>query len=303
MRSNAMVRSFSFAAVIAAALLAGDNAAPARVFDAKAWLADLDQVQREMASRYANLEWAVFNREAKLPELFASTRERVKSASNDADARAAFDRFARKLGDGHLLFVWPHGKGQNSGPATDPCRSLGYDAASRAGVLAADAPGYRAIETSQSSDFPAGLITPGQTKVGIVKIGVFMPQGFPALCGAAFKALALPVGKICDDTCSSAVDAWVVSRLTHELAEQIRTLQKAGAQVLLIDIADNGGGTEWAETVARMVTPIRLKSERVDFVRGAGWANSFASDEAALRRFAKTANANDRALLHRGPNR
>jgi hypothetical protein len=67
--------------------------------------------------------------------------------------------------------------------------------------------------------------------------------------------------------------------------------------VLLIDIADNGGGTEWAEAVARMVTPLRLKSERVDFVRGSEWADSFAHDEAALRQFANKANAKDRDFL------
>jgi hypothetical protein len=294
-----MARSLSFAAVLAAALLAGGNAVHAETFDVKAWLADLDQVQHEMASRYANLEWAVFTREANLPELFASTRERIKSASSDADARAAFDRFARKLGDGHLLFVWPHGKAQISSPTADRCRSLGYDATSRAGLLAADATGYRAIETPQSGDFPAGLIASGGGEVGVVKIGVFMPQGFPALCEAAVTAQALPVDKTCDDACSSAIDAWVTSRLTQEFAAQIRALQSAGAQVLLIDIADNGGGTEWAETVARMVTPLRLKSERVDFVRGNDWARSFANDESRLRRFAKTANAMDRAFLLR----
>jgi len=275
----------------------GKGSGSHETFDTKAWLADLDQVHDEMARRYANLEWAVFTREANLPQLFASTRERIRTATNEAEARAAFDRFSRRLGDGHLLFIWPHTKTPNSGVVENRCRSLGYDSSSRAGALAGAASGYRAIETQGSDDFPAGFITSANTKIGVIKVGVFMPQGYPALCEAALTALALRTQKTCEDACSNAVNAWVTSRLTAEFAGQIRALRSAGAQVLLIDIADNGGGTEWAETIARMVTPLRLKSERVDFVRGDEWANSFANDEARLRQFAKKANAKDRAFL------
>jgi hypothetical protein len=294
-RTFAIVCSLFLATVLTGTPLAGKGSS--ETFSTKGWLADLDQVHDEMASRYANLEWAVFTREANLPELFESTKIRIEAASSDADARAAFDRFSRKLGDGHLLFIWPHAKTRDPGVVANRCRSLGYDSSSRAGVLAAAAPGYHAIETPESSDFPAGLITTANTKIGIIKIGVFMPQGYPALCEAALTALALQTKNTCDDACNNAVNAWVISRLTAEFTGQIRALRSAGAQVLLIDIADNGGGTEWAETVARMVTPLRLKSERVNFVRGNEWANSFATDEAALRQFAKKANARDRAFL------
>jgi len=292
---NSAILAVAFTCIV---LPAGVSAS-AETFDNKAWLEDLDQVHDAMAAHYANLEWAVFTREADLPGLFQATKNRIEAASNDADARAAFDRFARKLGDGHLLFVWPHAKAQKLVSGANRCQSLGYDSTSRAGALAAFAPGYSAIDTPQSTNFPAGIITLGSSKIGVVKIGVFMPQGFPALCEAAIAALALPAGKVCDDTCHSAVDSWVTSHLTGEFAEQISALKKAGAKALLVDIADNGGGTEWAETIARMVTPIRLKSEQVDFVRGDGWATSFANDEATLRRFAKTANPKDQTLLLR----
>jgi hypothetical protein len=297
MRPWINVRYLAFAAIVALEILAATPSFSEDTFDRKAWLADLNQVHDAMVREYANLEWAVFSREADLPGLFQSTKERIDAADNDADARAAFDRFSRKLADGHFLFVWPHGKGQSLSSPMSRCRLLGYDSISRAAVLAADAPTYAAIDTPQSSDFPAGIITTGRTKVGIVKIGVFMAQGFPSLCEAAVTALALPATKPCEDACRSTVEKWVVSRLTQELAEQIRALQSAGAQILLVDIANNGGGTEWAETVARMLTPIRLKSERVDFVRGSGWADAFANDETTLRRFAKAAKPNDRAFL------
>src|ERR1700722_14542508 len=197
--------------VVLGVVVAAGISASAPAFDPKPWLADLDQVHDALANRYANLEWAVFTREADLPGLFQSTKTRIEAASNDADARAAFDRFARKLGDGHVVFAWPRAKAPNTGVPADQCQALGYDAISRAGPLAAYAPGYRAIETPQSGDFPAGMIAAGDTKVGVVKIGVFMPQGFPALCEAALATRAVPAGKPCDDACSDAIDAWVTA--------------------------------------------------------------------------------------------
>jgi hypothetical protein len=262
-------------------------------FDPKPWLDDLDQVHDSLATKYANLEWAVFEREASFPRLFAETRSRIEHATDADEAKAAFDRFARKLGDEHVGFTWPHPEGAAYSPP-DRCKALGYDARSRAEPLATKIAGYKALPTRQSEEFPAGLIG---HHIGVLQIGVFMPQGFPALCEAALRALALPVEKPCDDACNDRVDAWVADRQTGDLMEQIRALEKAGATALLVDIAGNGGGTEWAEAVVRMVTPVRLKSEELDFMRSEHWAKHFAEDATSLRVFAKGATGADRALL------
>src|SRR5215471_16331311 len=91
----------TFIGVLVAPSLAGD--AP---FDPKPWLADLAQTRDVLSTRYANLEWAEFDREANLTELFADTQRRIESAQSETDARAAFDRLARRLGDGHVSFRW-----------------------------------------------------------------------------------------------------------------------------------------------------------------------------------------------------
>lgn len=70
-----------------------------------------------IATRYANLEWVVFEREIDLAGLFAETKSQLQSVSNDSDARAAFDKLARRLGDGHLRFRWS--KVQNIGTAAN----------------------------------------------------------------------------------------------------------------------------------------------------------------------------------------
>jgi hypothetical protein len=292
----------SFMAVVIVGLLAGNTSvgADAKPWDPKRWIADLEQVRETFSTKYANLEWAVFQREADLPQLFADTEARINRASNDWDARSALERLARRLGDGHVVFEWPRSGGHATAAARTPqeqCTALGYDARIRAAPLAANAAGYQALSTPQSDEFPAGVIFLGSRRIGVLQIGVFTPQGFPALCQSALRELAISADKPCDDACSDRIEAWSSNQLTHDLTAQLRALKDAGAEVLVVDVAGNGGGSEWAEAVARMVTHIRLRSEEMEFVRGEHWAKSFADDEASLRRFADQASGPERALL------
>ena len=301
-----MRRTFSLllTVIVVVGLFAADTPTgpDAKAFDARPWIADLGQVRETFLTKYANLEWAVFEREADLPTLFGDTEARINRATNDWEARSAFERLARKLGDGHVVFDWPR-SGSHPAASTpqEQCTALGYDARMRAAPLAANALGYLPLSTPQSDEFPAGVITLSSHHVaphiGVLQIGVFTPQGFPALCQSALRELAIASDKPCDDACSDRIERWASDRLTHDLTAQLRALKDAGATLLVVDIAGNGGGSEWAEAVARMVTSIRLRSEEVEFVRGKHWAKSFADDEASLRRFADRASGADRTLL------
>jgi len=167
----------------------------------------------------------------------------------------------------------------------------------RAEPVAANAPGYRPLATPLSAELPAGVISVNGQLVGILQIGVLTPQGFPALCQSALHELSIPADKPCDNACGDRIEAWGANQLTRDLIVQLGALKDAGAIALVVDIAGNGGGTEWAEAVVRMLTPIRLRSETVGFVRGEHWATRFAADEVALRTFADQEREQDRALL------
>ncbi len=282
----------AFLAIVALAFVA---ASPA--FDPKPWLADLDVVRDSIATKYANIEWAVFDREVNFPELFAETKARIERAQNDAEARAAFDRFARRLGDGHLAFRWPSPPG-NGGPQeiANPC--AGYDARYAAKPVAAHMRGYDSNGTPDTvAQFPAGTVKVGDTIVGVIKIGIFMPQGYPDLCGAALATMTMEAGKPCDEACAAQIDTAANDRLTRDFIVTVRNLKAQGATVLLVDIAGNGGGSEWAEAVARMVTAKRLRSEVRKGMRGPHWAKIFSEYEGDLRRYAAEAQGRDRTYL------
>lgn len=277
------------------------SAAAAPAFDAKPWLEDLAQAKAALGAKYANLEWAEFEREADLSRLFADAQGRIAAASSDADARAAFDRMALRLGDGHVLFEWPQRAAAPAGRGepTDLCAGLGYSERMRARTMAEHAPGYAVLQTPQSDEFPAGIVEAGGKRVGVLKVPLFSANGWPTLCRQAVTALAIAPDKPCDDGCSDRIQLWAERRLTRDFAAQVRALEAAGAEVLAVDITYNGGGSEWAEAAARMLTPIRLTSERDGFVRGEHWVGALTKREAELRTWAGRTSGADRSLLLR----
>jgi hypothetical protein len=56
------------------------SAAETPAFDPKPWIEDLEQMRAAFSEKYANFEWAVFEREIDLTDLFARTEARLKDA-------------------------------------------------------------------------------------------------------------------------------------------------------------------------------------------------------------------------------
>ena len=279
----------AFALMFAAAPAFADT-----TYDPKPWLDDLAQMHAAFSTGYANFEWAVFDHEVDLAALFADTQKRIETANSDADARAAFDRLIRRLGDGHTELHWPAAA---TGANTPPLPCANFDPVRAARPLAAYARGYIPIETPQSDAFPIGVITSGNTRVGVIKIKLFHPSFRPAYCSAALTALSIPADKPCDDACSDKIDDWTQARMNEDFIAQIETLKRARVDTLLVDVADNGGGSEWADAAARMLTTIRIVSPRYGFVRGPHWVKKLGDLEDNLRKAADKASPQDRKML------
>jgi hypothetical protein len=265
------------------------------------WLEDLAQVRQAFATKYANIDWLEHDRDLSLDSLFEKVSARLRSARSDEEAKRVINRLIERVGDGHVSIDWPGTATPSrklvAAPAKqyDACEDLGFDESRSAPGIIGSLPGYRAI--GESGPFPAGIVRVGARSVGVIRIGGFEPQGSPSICRAALQALHRSVEKPCDDTCQDAVLTWSYFRLTSALEEQVRILRNSGAKALLVDITNNGGGTEWAEAAARILSPKTLSSERRGFVRGPHWSEQWKTLAAELRTAAGSADVNDRELL------
>ncbi len=158
-------------------------------------------------------------------------------------------------------------------------------------------PGYRPLPDDVAPEFPAGVVSSGATKIGVLRIGLFSPQGYPELCASMRDRLGMPEHAPCDAQCADRLESAEYAVMSSDLALRIRQLARLGSTVLLIDITDNGGGSEWAEAAARSVSPLRLRSERRYGVRGAHWADHWATLLEELRQAKQSASPADAQQL------
>jgi hypothetical protein len=260
-----------------------------------------------LEEKYANLDWLTGEREVDLAALFDRAASRLRQARDDAGARLVFDRLLQRLGDGHVAIAWPAppapppagGTGTAAPPppagAAGLCRRLGYDVRQANPGIARALAGYRPLEPGQM--FPTGIVPVGRERVGVLRIGIFQPQGGPAWCEAAVAALEIDPAQSCDDTCADHILTQSYRTMTAEFERRIAGLRRAGATVLLIDLGSNEGGSEWAEAAARIVSPVPLTAGRLAFMRGPHWVRHWQELAAMLRAAAPSASPADRVRL------
>ncbi|MET0339145.1 MAG: S41 family peptidase [Caulobacter sp.] len=270
-------------------------AAPALAYDPAPWIEDLRQVKSILISnRYANLEWLTAEREANLDTIFETGEQRLAAAGSEAEAKAQFERTISSLADGHLDLEWTAKRtAAPAGDAGSPCGDMRKITPVQ--PLAALIPGWRPVDGEAAADFPGGIVESGGKTVGALKISLFMAD--QAVCEAAAKTLNLPLNKPCDQDCGDTLDRAAYQLLTDRFGSRLRDLKAAGAEVLMIDLASNGGGREWAEVVARMVTAKPVKGARVDLVRAEATAKALEERAADLEGYARKAKGADKVML------
>jgi len=286
--------------VVAALLVTSLAAAPA--WNSAPWLADLEQIRATVDRDYPNRDWLTEEREVSLDRWFDRTAAAIRVGQDDADARRALDGLIDRFADGHVALRWPSsevpaGKTEPPAPisAAAFCAARGYDATQVTPGTAAALPGYRPI--AGAGPFGAGTVSAGGRVIGVVRIGVFSPEGYPVLCEQALANARIAFDKPCDAACEDRLLTEAYALMTRGLMATVERLRAAGAQVLLVDVSRNGGGSEWAEAAARIVSPGSLRSAPLSVMRGEAWVRRWRDLANKLRKEAERASVADRAML------
>lgn len=243
-------------------------------FDSAPWLADLEALIGELSSHYANLDYAVTVRRMNLAALKHRAETRIRSAKSEDDAKHAIRSFLNAFGDAHLGIEWKgaassHGDPPKEGPL---CTRLGYEALDFGGVDFSQLPGFTPIDDADARDVPGGILElPHHRKLGTLRIHVFMEKAHPELCEEARASLGLADDAACDEACADRLEMAVANRLTEALERRARSLAKAGAAVLAVDLTGNGGGSSWVDPAIRVLTPAHVRAEHMGAVRHPHW--------------------------------
>ena len=282
-------------------------AAAAPAWNSALWLADLAQVRTAIDNQYPNREWLTTEREVSLDRWFDRATDAIRASHNDAEARRALEKLIERFNDGHLVLQWPTLSAAGSTPQTVTpsavpvptvatfCAARGFDAGQVTAGTAAAMPGYRAIDGG--GPFNAGLVPSNDNIVGVVRIGVFSPQGYPTLCEQAMANLGIALNSPCDEACDNRLLTEAYAIMTRGLMSTAERLRAAGAQILLVDLTRNGGGTEWAEAAARIVSPVSLRSAPIAVIRGERWVRRWRDLATKLRTQARRESRAECATL------
>lgn len=258
-----------------------------------AWVADLERLEAHTAAAYANLGDRLASRRLSPRELDARTRAAVAEARSLGEARAALIGFVEAFDDHHFVASTPYsaprrwlrrlvGKDRPRAEGPIPWSATGEEACARFGVRHrrfgnvewTALPGYRPLAgDAVSHPFPAGLLAwSGATEtppLAVLRIGLFSQQGFPELCAAEWERLQLASRpeNACDEACQD--DFWdgLEERLLDRFADELGELAARGADTLLVDLTDNGGGSGIVGRMMRMVSAKPLCERAAGFIR------------------------------------
>lgn len=274
-------RPTRFSAALFTALMLAPAFAHAE-FDRAAWQRDFAQLQKTLQTAYANLDWAVAERRMDLRMLSTEARRRLEAAQSDEEARMIFDRFLQAFGDGHLYISWPRPAPAPAPAATAAkpaapaaaagrsCADLGYRKPRDEGVDFSTTTDFTPLKTAESALFPAGVLkTANGKRLGVLRIALLAETAFPTLCEQIHKADAP-----CDDQCEYALRDDVGERLTQALATQARALAATGVDGIAVDLTGNGGGSDWAEVAARVLTAPGMTAPEVGMIKHTHWSRN-----------------------------
>lgn len=273
--------------------------------DAAPWLADLAALESGLARSYANFEYTLRERRIDLPAVDGTARTSLANARDDAARRAAIDTVVAAFRDPHLRIEWKAEPADGTPPPACPADLRARQEAST-GIRFDRLDGYAALTSDAARHFKAALYqAPGsRARYGIVRIGAFSERAFGRACAAGAAALQIAPDAPCDTACERKLDIATGKLLNDALAVTLDELRKAGADRIVVDVTDNGGGSDWVEPVARIVGgPVR--AARVGMLKHPAWRRQLDAQLARIDAAAQPATfatiraaiARDRAAL------
>ncbi len=253
-------------------------------FDREDWLKDFETLKTQLEVSYPNLLWkASKDSDVDIPLIAERAERALENARSAREAYYAIEDFLLDIQDGHidiapfpLSFAPPPPSDSREffTNARSACASLGYS--HREGIsysLPFEKAGeFELISDRRESTFRVGVVTrPGGGKIAVARVGTFLSENFVAACEAKVIEASIPIGepqwpRHCGLTCSRTLRELVVSHGITVLARDLNRAAKFGADLLLVDVADNAGGESWAFDLATAMSNNLLPQPEIGIV-------------------------------------
>jgi len=258
-------------------------------FDPRRWLTDKAYIERQLRERYVNLDWAAERGSPDPRKLDRDVTVALRNARSDGEARTILRGFVRSFGDGHMGLR--RANAPSLTPEADPdvllsrftpaktaCRALKFDrsAEETLSFRFEGNPGFRPREGDSS--FASAVLDFEGRRFGFVRIGSFSERHYAGACLREWPFFRETLRGTCEADCRFKFDLRVTDRLLREIAARIRELERAGTQILVIDVTGNPGGHGWYRLAAQLFSARRLPPLRAAYVKNPDTVDSLAED-------------------------
>ena len=189
-----------------------------------------------------------------------------------------------------------------SSSGADACKALGVERGSFAFNYPLPA-GAERVDLGDG-ELPAAVVTtPAGTRVGLLRIASFQNEVLLDACAATWERLR-PRQRTerCERGCQEQLGGAVRQEIGDRFAAVVAALAARGVAALAIDITGNGGGNNWVEDVARMLSEREPGCGKQAVIRHPHWSRRYAEELGALETLLAggALAAVDRALVVRG---
>jgi hypothetical protein len=170
-----------------------------------------------------------------------------------------------------------------STPGVQACAALGVEATADAFGFPTDRHPELEVLDAADNAFAAGIVhLPRGRTLGWLHIPSFSHEAYPRACAEEWDRQRAARSAGCGEACQDEFTTALGARLAHDAAERLRQLAGAHVSAVVVDVADNGGGTDWVRDVARAVSPVPLVCAPTAGIRHPHWQDQLARTDRAL---------------------
>lgn len=251
------------------------------------YLDDYEFIKKSMVEGYANLDWIKKDNKIDIIALDDKIKRDLEKATTVSEAKNIFDNFLSIFKDGHLELL--ESNSSSIGIATkinfktdskELCSFIGNEnILTYKFSLPFDNIENFKIISAINDPFPIALFKLENGKqYGVLRIAVFSPDFYIRNCEESWQTYQKNFVGDCEDSCLENFSVILANNLLEKLNQQLKVLQKYKIESLIIDIGNNGGGTNWTEAIARTIASKQLIASKFSLVKNPKSVEIFEAD-------------------------
>jgi len=248
------------------------------------YLDDFSKLESELYKGYANLSYTLKYKGIDFPVLSASTRKQLIKAKSKNEAFEIFQNYIDKFDDGHLVLHELNSKANHSSQITyqdetaEVLKELGFRKEVNQFYIKYDSVANALPLQIDGNPFPMVIIKEQNKKLGVIRIEFFSHEFYWETAERIWNNYKDEKKGICNFDCQDKFLFEVEVELINRFKQCINLFVLIDVDGLVLDISNNGGGTEIAYAFANIISEKHLKNPPFYITSHAHWMKNIEDD-------------------------